>query len=118
MRNLLTTWLIAGLSVMITAWLLPGIEVSGFGGALWAAVVIGIVNASVNPFLKLITLPISILTLGFFLLVVNAICFSLAGALAGEAIQIDGFLWSFLGAIVLTVVSSIVDGLLRGDEEA
>lgn len=116
MRNLFATWLIAGLSVMITAWLLPGIQVSGFGGALIAAAVIGIINASVNPFLKLITLPISILTLGFFLLVVNAICFSLAGWLAGAAIEIDGFLWSFLGAIVLTVVSSIVDGLFRGDE--
>lgn len=117
MRNLFATWLVAGISVMITAWLLPGIHVSGFGGALITAAVIGIVNASVNPFLTLITLPISILTLGFFLLVVNAICFSLAGWLAGNAIQIDGFFWSFLGAIVLTIVSSVVDGLLRGGDE-
>ncbi len=108
MATLLATWLMSALSVMILAWLLPGIHVSGFGGALLAALVIGLVNGLVKPFLQLITLPITILTLGLFWLILNGICLALADALAGDAFNIDNFGWAFIGAIVLSIVSGLV----------
>lgn len=82
MATLLATWLMSALSVMILAWLLPGIHVSGFGGALVAALAIGLVNGLVRPILRLITLPITILTLGLFWLILNGICLVIADKLA------------------------------------
>ncbi|MFS8854906.1 phage holin family protein [Synechococcus sp. H55.7] len=108
MATLLATWLMSALSVMILAWLLPGIHVSGFGGALVAALAIGLVNGLVRPFLRLITLPITVLTLGLFWLILNGICLAIADKLAGDAFNIDNFGWAFLGAIVLSVVSGLV----------
>jgi putative membrane protein len=116
MGRILASWLVAALSVMITAWLLPGITVTGLGGALIAAAVIGFFNSLVRPFLTLITLPITILSLGLFLFVVNAICFSMAAYFAGSAIQVDNFFWSLLGAVVLAVVSTIMGNLFRTRE--
>jgi len=103
MAALLATWLMSALSVMILAWLLPGIHVSGFGGALVAAL-----NSLVKPFLQLITLPITILTLGLFWLILNGICLAIADFLAGDAFNIDNFGWAFVGAIVLSIVSGLV----------
>ncbi|NJK63133.1 MAG: phage holin family protein [Synechococcaceae cyanobacterium SM2_3_1] len=117
MTNLLAQWLLVAFSVIVTDWVLPGITLSGFGGALIAAITIGLVNTLVKPFLQLITLPISFLTLGLFLLVVNAICLSLAAFLAGDAITIDGFGWAFLGAIVLSLVSALIQSVFKGDSE-
>lgn len=111
MLSLLVTWLLSALSVMIMAFLMPGIHVSGFSGALIAAVAIGVVNALIKPLLQLITLPITFLTLGFFLLIVNAICLEIADWLAGTALEIDSFGWAFLGAILLAIVSSVVNHL-------
>ncbi len=113
MASILASWLIAALSVMITAALLPGITVNGLWGALVAAAVIGFFNSLVRPFLTLITLPITILSLGLFLFVVNAITFSMAAFFAGQAIEIDNFFWSLLGAAMLAVVSTVVNTLLK-----
>jgi putative membrane protein len=116
MSNLLATWLISALSVMIVAWILPGIDVAGFGGALVAALAIGIVNTLVKPLLKLITLPITILSLGFFLLILNGICLALAGSLSGGALVIKNFGWAFLGAIALSIVNGIVTNILKDED--
>ncbi len=117
MKNVLGTWLISALSVMVVAWLLPGIHVSGLGGALISAAIIGIVNALVRPLLQILTFPITILTLGFFLLIVNGLCLSLAAWVAGRAIEIDGFGWAFLGAIVLSIVTSILNSILKAEDD-
>jgi putative membrane protein len=117
MTTLLAQWLLMAFSVIVTDWLLAGITLSGFGGALIAALTIGLVNTLIKPFLQLITLPITFLTLGFFLLVVNAICLSMAAYLAGDAITIDGFGWAFLGAIVLSLVSALVQSVFKGNSE-
>ncbi|MDX2271183.1 MAG: phage holin family protein [Cyanobacteriota bacterium] len=113
MSTLLATWIISALSVMILTWILPGIHVTGFGGALIAALAIGVVNSLIRPFLQLITLPITILSLGFFLLIINGLCLALADFLAGSAFEIDNFGWAFLGAIVLSIVSTIMSNILR-----
>ncbi len=96
---------------MIVAFLFPGIEVRGFGTALIAPIVIGLVNATVGFFLKVFTLPLTVLTLGFFWLVINALMLELAAALV-PGFFIAGFWLAFFGAIVLSIVSSLLTLLI------
>ncbi len=108
MLNFLLTWFVTAISLVITAKFIPGIELGGFSDALIAAVVLGLVNAIVKPILQILTLPLSILSLGLFLLVVNAICFSLVGYLSPVAFTVHGFWAPFFGAIVLSLVSGLL----------
>lgn len=108
--GLLFVWLASAFSLWLTAQIVPGIAIEGFGRALLAAAVLGLLNAVVRPLLVLLTLPVTVLTLGLFLLVVNASMIGLAAWL------LDGFtvagLWpAVLGAVVLSVVSSLVSWL-------
>jgi putative membrane protein len=106
------------LALMIVAYVLPGVHVTGFWGALLAAFVLGIVNAILRPILVILTLPIQILTLGLFTLIINAALFYWVGQW-GIGLVVDGFVPAFLGAIVLAIVSFILSSLLRGvDPEA
>jgi putative membrane protein len=111
MPNFLLTWLITAVSLMITAYIVPGFVVSSFVAALLAAVVIGLVNAIVKPILIILTLPLTILTLGLFLFVVNAITIWLAGALT-PGFTVTGLLPALLGSIVLTLVASGINFLV------
>ena len=101
--HLLVRWLLMALSLGLTAWIVPGIRVSGPAALLIAALVIGLLNALVKPFLVLLTLPLTILTLGIFLLVLNALLFWVAAAVV-PGFDVAGFLSAFLGALVLAVV--------------
>ena len=109
MRN---TWLIRFflnvIAVMFSAWLLDGIEVDGFVGAMIAALVISLINMFIRPLMILFTLPLTFLTLGLFLLVINALMIMLAGYLI-DSLTVDGFWWALLFSIVLTVVNSILN---------
>lgn len=107
MFDLLIHWFISAASLMIVAFLFPGIEVRGFGTALIAPIVIGLVNATVGFILKLFTLPLTILTLGLFWLVINALMLQLASAVV-PGFFIAGFWSAFFGAIVLSIVSSLL----------
>ncbi len=118
MGKLLATWVLSAISVLITASLLPGITVAGFWGAMKAAVFIGISYSLFRPILQLVTLPITLLTLGFFLLIVNALSLSIASAFSGEAFQIEGFGWAFIGAIILAVVNTVLSNLFNDDDIA
>lgn len=100
---LLVRWLIMAVSLAVTAWVVPGIRVSGAAALVVAALVIGLLNALVKPLLVLLTLPLTILTLGLFLLVLNALLFWLAAAVV-PGFEVSGFLSALLGAIVLAVV--------------
>ena len=97
---------------MIVAFLFPGIQVQSFGTALIAPIVIGFINATLGLIVKIFTLPFSILTLGLFWLVVNALMLQLAAALV-PGFFIAGFWSAFFGAIVLSIVSSILSLLVR-----
>ncbi|HIK50976.1 MAG TPA: phage holin family protein, partial [Oscillatoriales cyanobacterium M59_W2019_021] len=108
MLNFLLTWLVSAVSLIVTAKLVPGIEISSFGVAAVAAIVMGLVNAIVRPILVLFTLPLTILSLGLFLLVINAIVFSLVAYLSPAGFVVSGFWAAFFGAIVLSIVSSII----------
>jgi len=110
MTHLLINWLISALSLVIVANVIPGFQLSGFGSALIAAIAIGFVNGTLGFFLKVVTFPLTILTLGLFWLVINALMLKLAAALV-PGFRINGFLPAFFGAIVLTLVNMLLRGL-------
>lgn len=112
MLNFLLTWLVSAVSLIITAQLVPGIEISSFQVAAVAAIVMGLVNAIVRPILVLFTLPLTLLSLGAFLLVINAIVFALVAYLSPAGFVVHGFWAAFFGAIVLSIVSSILGGFV------
>src|SRR5258708_4163798 len=111
MTHLLINWLLSALSLVIVAHVIPGFQISGFGAALIAAIVIGLVNGTLGFFLKVVTFPLSILTLGLFWLVINALMLKVAAALV-PGFRIDGFLPAFFGVIVLTLVNMLLRALL------
>ncbi len=121
MLNFFLTWIVAAVSLVITAKIVPGILVVSFPAAMLAAVVIGLVNAVVRPIITLLTLPLSILTLGLFLFVVNAVSLSLASWLAGAfsiGFSVNGFWPALFGAIVLSFVSGLIGRFVNADTVA
>src|SRR3982074_3926065 len=104
-------------AVICGAYVGPGIHVAGIGGALIAALILGIVNAILRPILIVLSLPLELVTLGLFTLVINALLFWLVGALH-VGLTVAGFWPAFWGAIVMAVVSWILSMLTRGTERA
>lgn len=118
MLSFFLTWIVAAVSLVITAYIVPGITVASFPAAMVAAVFIGLVNAVVRPIITLLTLPLSILTLGLFLFVVNAISLSLASWLAGAfdiGFDVSGFWPALFGSIVLSFVSGLIGRFVNAD---
>lgn len=105
--KILLNWIISAIAIAITAYILPGVAVSGFVTALVLAVVLGAINLLVRPVLLLLTLPINILTLGLFTLVVNALMVILAAKVVPN-FSVDGFWWALLFGIVLSIVSAVL----------
>jgi putative membrane protein len=108
---LIVHWLLSALSLLLVAHFVPGFHMRGFGTALIAAVVIGLVNATLGFVLKILTLPLTIVTFGLFLLVINAIMLKLAAALV-PGFEVYGFLPALLGAIILSVISLVLRSLV------
>jgi putative membrane protein len=111
MIKLLAVWLINAAALVAVAYLMPGITVSSFGAALIAALVLGLVNAFVRPILVLLTLPVTILTLGLFIFVLNGLLFW-AVAQWVEGFAVAGFWPAVLGAIVFSIVSWLLSALV------
>jgi putative membrane protein len=111
MPQFLLTWLVTAISLLITANIVSGFTVSSFGAAAIAAIVLGLVNAIVKPILVLLTLPLTIVTLGLFLFVINALTIWLAGELT-PGFDVAGFLPALIGSIVLTLVTSAINFLI------
>jgi len=107
--------LLNAIAIMVAAWLVPGVELSGTGAALAAGVLLGLVNAAVRPVLIILTLPFTLITLGLFIFVVNAICVGLTAALV-PGFSIASYWAAFLGALVISVASWILNGLLLAKE--
>lgn len=113
--DLLITWLITAIALLIVAWLPTGVEIAGFGKALIAALVFGILNALLKPILQLLALPFNILTLGLFSFVVNAAIFGLAAYFVTGFNLRNGFISALLGSIALSLVSRFLEFIiLRG----
>src|ERR1035438_908535 len=103
--HIIVGWLVSALALWIVAQIVPGIEVRGFGDAMIATVVIGIVSAVVGPILRFLAWPLTILTLGLFLLVINALLLKLA-SLVTPGFRVRGFWDAVLGSLVLTILTS------------
>ena len=110
--NIIIKLLLSGISVFLTAWLLPGVALEGFGIALIVAIILGLLNAIVKPILVLLTLPVTILTLGLFLLVINGLIIMMCDGLIG-GFSVENFWWALLFSIIMTIVNSILEGLAK-----
>ena len=115
--RLLLNWILSALAVWIVAHIVPGISVSGPTAALIAALVIGLVNATIGLLLKILTFPLTIVTLGLFWFVINALMLELAAAFV-RGFQVRGFVAAFIGAIVLSIVSSLLQWLIMPSRSA
>ncbi len=109
--RLLINWVLSAVSLMVVALLVPGFYVRGFWSALWAALVIGLVNATLGMVLKVITFPLTLLTLGIFWFVINALMIELAAHLV-SGFGVSGLGAAFIGAIVLALVNVILKWLV------
>ena len=101
---ILLKWLALSLAIMFVGWVVPGITVSSIATALNASIVIALVNLVIKPILVFLTLPINILTLGLFILVINALLFMFVAYLI-PGVEVDGFWSAFLGALLLSILS-------------
>jgi putative membrane protein len=109
--SLILVWILNAVALLVVAYLLPGIMVASFGSALIAALVLGLLNMLVKPVLVLLTLPITIVTLGLFLLVLNALLFWFAGSVL-KGFQVNGFWWAVGGAILYSLISGLLSRLI------
>ena len=111
MGGLLLHWLISTASLLIVTYIIPGIQVRGLGTALIAAIVIGLINATLGLVLKVLTFPLTLLTLGLFWFVINALMLQLASFLV-PGFFVSGFWSAFFGAIVLSLVNMALRSLV------
>jgi putative membrane protein len=114
MKRFLIHWLVIALALWLTTWIVPGVNVSSYTALAVAAIVLGLVNALVRPVLTILTLPITILTLGLFYLLVNGFTFLLAAWLV-PGFQVGGYWWAVVGAMVFSVISFFI-GMFTGDD--
>jgi putative membrane protein len=107
MPHFIATWLITAVSLLITAYFIPGFHVDGVGAAAIAAIVIGLANTIVRPVLSVLTFPITLLSLGLFSFILNALMIWLASVFS-PGFRIDGFIPALTGSLVLSVVSGLL----------
>ncbi len=105
-------WILNALALYIVASVVPGIHLASFTSALLAVVVIGLINTLLKPLLFVLTLPITVLTLGIFSLVLNALMLLLAGSVL-SGFRVEGFGAAFVGSIVLSIVSAVLHALIK-----
>ena len=109
--SLLVHWLIYAVAIVITAYLLPGVRLSGFFAALVAALVLGLVNTFIKPLLLLLTLPLNILTLGLLTFVINALLILLTSSLV-PGFVVTGFWWALLFSLVLSIINYALSSMV------
>jgi putative membrane protein len=112
MKGVVLRWLILTSAILVAAYLIEGIEVRGFGTALFAAALLGILNAFFRPVLIILTLPINILTLGLFTFVINALLLMMASGVIG-GFEVHGFWAAFFGSLVISLVSWLLSSFIN-----
>ncbi len=110
--NILIQWLINALAVYATAHILSGIHIKSFGAAVLVALVLGLVNAVLRPVLVFLSIPFIIVTLGLFLLVINALLLQLSASIVG-GFTIDSFWWAVAGSLVISLISWVLSSLFN-----
>lgn len=111
MLRLLVVWLINTVALVAVAYLMPSVSIASASAALGAALVLGLVNALIRPILVLLTLPVTLLTLGLFIFVLNGLLFWMVGSFI-EGFHVAGFWAGVLGAIVFSLVSWLLSALV------
>jgi putative membrane protein len=111
--GILVGWGLNAVSLLLLAWIMPAVSVSGFGAALIAALLLGLLNAVIRPVLILLTLPVNLLTLGLFTFVINGFLFWAAAEIL-DGFAVRSFGWAVLGAIAYSLASWVISGLLFG----
>ena len=110
--RLLLHWILSAIALLIVSHLVPGFHVNGLVPALIAAVVIGLLNATVGLFLKIVTFPLAILTLGIFLLVINSIMILVASAVV-PGFHVNGLGPAFWGAVILALLGMLIKAVTK-----
>ena len=105
--NIVIKWIVNALIIIVAAYLLPGVHVMNFWTALVLALVMGVLNVLVKPLLVILTLPITLVTFGLFLLVINALMVLLASHLV-PGFTVDGFWWALLFSIVVSLINLVL----------
>lgn len=112
MIKLIVRWMLLAAALLLVAHLYPGVTVKSFGAAMVAALVLGLLNTLVRPLLVLLTLPVTILTLGLFLFVINALMFwAAAGVMDG--FKVNGFPSALLGSLIYSVFGVVIESALE-----
>ena len=111
MKGLLIRWLTVTGAIAIAAYLLDGIHVSGFMAAFWAAAILGVLNAFFRPIALILTLPINILSLGFFTFVINALMLQMASGII-SGFEVDGFASAVLGSLLISAISWVLNSFV------
>ena len=109
---LILKWLLSAGALLLIAYLYNGVQVASFGSALWAALVIGLLNAVLRPVLVVLTIPVTVITLGLFLFVINALMFwAASGLLSG--FHVNGFGAALLGSLLYSALGVLINQALR-----
>lgn len=111
MKTILT-WLLAACALLLVAYLYPGVQVKSFSSALIAAFVIGLFNMVLRPVLVILTLPVTIVTLGLFLFVINALLFWAAASVL-DGFHVNGFGAALLGSLIYSATMLVVDAAVK-----
>lgn len=113
--NFLIKLLLSSLAVIVSSYILPGAHVEGFFDALVVSLFLALFSATLKPLLIILTIPVTVFTLGFFLLVINALMIMLADYLV-DGFYVDGFWWALLFGVILAIVNSIFDAVSKKNE--
>ena len=114
--KLLTRLITTTLAILVTAYLLPGVHMESAWIGIVVAIVLSVLNVFLKPLLILLTLPITVFTLGLFLLVINALIILFTSWLV-EGFKVDGFWWALLFSLILSIVSAALNSLAEGDSD-
>ena|SRR5689334_19046101 len=113
-KRLIINWLLSAVALLITAYFMPGFHVDGFLSALIAAVMIGLVNGTLGVLLKIITFPLTLITLGLFWLVINGLMLMVASWLT-PGFDVQNFFTAFIGALLLSLINVLLHWITPGD---
>lgn len=110
--KLLAKWLLSAAALLAVAYLYSGVQITGFSAALIAALVIGLLNSVLRPILVILTLPVTVVTLGLFLFVINALMFWAAASLL-SGFSVSGFAAALIGSLIYSVLAMVIDSALQ-----
>lgn len=110
-------WFVTAVAVFVAAWIVPGISYTSFTGLALASLLLGIINAMVRPILLILCLPLILVTMGIFILVLNALLlWFVSGILPGSSFTVSGFWAAFWGGVVISMVSWLLSAFFRGSD--